>query len=356
MRTLFVIAAFTSAPVVADEPKPDAPKSRAEQVQAVFQSLETATDKIGADFKAAKDAATKDKLKRQFSDLTQATADKLLTLANEKPDDEPAFTALAFVLANGNTDAAAQLISKHHLGREQLASLFPQVAEDPSPAVTGLLRAALEKSPKREVMGAACMALAAGTVARADRTGDVAAAAEGEALLSRATKEFGDQPWEDGKIKAVAVALLEEVRARGVGKPAPEFASVDLDDKPAKLSDLKGKVVVLDIWATWCPPCRAMIPHERELVKRLAGKPFALVSVSADNKKDDLTEFLKTEPMPWTHWYEGTGGTSLGKWNVQSFPTIYVLDAKGTIRYKGLRGKPMDEAVEKLLAEAEAGK
>jgi thiol-disulfide isomerase/thioredoxin len=347
MRTLFVLATLTAATALADDPKP-----RAERVQTVLKELEDAQDRVGAAFKKAKDAAEKDKLRKEYAGVVKATGEKMLAIAKEKPDDEPAFNALAFVLTNGDTAAAADLLAKHHLGREQLATVLPQAADNP--AAAGLLRAALDKSPSPAVKGAACMALGVGLAEKADR-GDAAAAAEAETLLARAAEEFGDQPWEDGKVKPAAERLLFALRHLAVGKPAPEFASQDLEGKPAKLSDLKGKVVVLDIWATWCGPCRAMIPHERELVKKLAGKPFALVSVSADSKKEALTEFLKETPMPWTHWWEGEG-PNLKAWNVSYFPTIYVIDAKGTIRYKGVRGQAMDEAVEKLLAEAEAGK
>src|SRR5438105_4677276 len=62
-------------------------------------------------------------------------------------------------------------------------------------------------------------------------------------------------------------------------------------------------------WATWCPPCRAMIPHERKRVERLKDKPFTLVSISIDAQKDALTNFLKKEKMPWTHVWDGTKGS-----------------------------------------------
>lgn len=359
MRTVLVLTVLAAASVAcADDPKKkaEAPADpRAAQVQAVLKGLEDTGEKLQAEFRAAKDAETKTKLRKQFAGEMQAAAGKLLKLAQEKPDDEPAFTALGFVLGNGDTAAAADLLAKHHLGREQLAGLLPQVADDPSPAVAGLLRAALDKSPLPAVKASACMALASNLAEQADR-GNAKAAAEAEPLLERAVKEFADQRWEDGTVKAAAEQLLFVLRHLSVGKPAPEFASKDLDGNPAKLSDLKGKVVVLDIWATWCGPCRAMIPHERELVKKLAGKPFALVSVSADQKKEALTDFLKEEPMPWTHWWEGGDGKNLKTWNVRYFPTIYVIDAKGVIRYKGVRGKAMDEAVETLVKEAEAGK
>jgi thiol-disulfide isomerase/thioredoxin len=142
-----------------------------------------------------------------------------------------------------------------------------------------------------------------------------------------------------------------EIKDLFIGSTMPELKSKNLDDKDVKLSDLKGKVVVLDIWATWCPPCRAMIPHSRELVKKLKDKPFVLVSISADAKKETLTNFMEKNEMPWTHWWNGAKGGILSDLNVQFFPTIYVLDGKGVIRYKNVRDVAMDKAVETLLKE-----
>jgi peroxiredoxin len=95
-----------------------------------------------------------------------------------------------------------------------------------------------------------------------------------------------------------------------------------------------------------------MYPHERSLVKRLEGKPFALLGINSD-PKDRLREVLKKENITWRSWWDGgdTRGPIAKAWNVKGWPTTYVLDAKGVIRYKHVRDKQMDEAVDALLKE-----
>jgi peroxiredoxin len=97
-----------------------------------------------------------------------------------------------------------------------------------------------------------------------------------------------------------------------------------------------------------------MYPHERSLVKRLEGKPFALIGVNSD-PKDRVRQAMKKENITWRSWWDGgsTEGPIAKAWNVNGWPTIYVLDAKGVIRYKNAREHEMDKAVDKLLTELE---
>ncbi|MFO0938002.1 MAG: TlpA disulfide reductase family protein [Gemmataceae bacterium] len=160
--------------------------------------------------------------------------------------------------------------------------------------------------------------------------------------------------YEIGKMAAKFPKKIEAIENLVVGKPMPEVIAKDLDGKTVKFSDYKNKVVVFDIWATWCGPCRAMIPHEREMVDKLKGKPFSLISLSADAEVKTLKDFLETEKMPWTHWHIGASGDVHDLLNIEHYPTIFVVDHKGVIRYKEIRGQQLEEAVEKLLKEAEA--
>jgi hypothetical protein len=100
-----------------------------------------------------------------------------------------------------------------------------------------------------------------------------------------------------------------------------------------------------------------MYPHERSLVKRLADRPFALLGINSDTDKNELKKALEKEKITWRSWWDGsTSGPIATKWNVHGWPTIYVLDHKGVIRYKGPREKQLDEAVDTLLKEMEADK
>jgi len=97
-----------------------------------------------------------------------------------------------------------------------------------------------------------------------------------------------------------------------------------------------------------------MYPHERSLVKQLADMPFAIIGVNSDGNLDSIREIVKTKNISWRSFWngpDGTGGSISTKWNVSSWPTIYIIDAQGKIRFKNRRGKQMDEAITELLDE-----
>jgi len=95
-----------------------------------------------------------------------------------------------------------------------------------------------------------------------------------------------------------------------------------------------------------------MIPHERSLVERLKNEPFALVGVNTDPSKETYREKAKDMGVTWRSAWDGsTSGPVCRQWNVRSFPTIYVLDAKGVLRYTGLRDEALSQAVDTLLRE-----
>ena len=95
-----------------------------------------------------------------------------------------------------------------------------------------------------------------------------------------------------------------------------------------------------------------MLPHEKSLVKRLEGKPFALIGINSDGPADKVKAILSENQITWRQAIdETTSGKWATAWNIRGWPTIYVLDHKGVIRYRDVRDQQMEDAVMKLLAE-----
>ena len=144
------------------------------------------------------------------------------------------------------------------------------------------------------------------------------------------------------------------------GDEAPDIVSKDLDGEEFKLSDYRGKVVLLVFWGDWCPPCRAMFPHERSLARALADKPFAIVGVNSDQKPNIKKTICEPKNITWRNFTDfKEEGRISEDWRVRGWPTIYLIDKDGIIREKGplhisnpgQRGRMLDGAIEDLLAE-----
>ena len=97
-----------------------------------------------------------------------------------------------------------------------------------------------------------------------------------------------------------------------------------------------------------------MYPHERSLVQQLAGKPFSIIGVNSDESLEEIRETVAEKELNWRSFWNGPDGTQgpiSTEWCVRSWPTIYLIDGKGVIRFKNVRGRLLDEAIETLLAE-----
>jgi peroxiredoxin len=171
-------------------------------------------------------------------------------------------------------------------------------------------------------------------------------------LLAKLEKEFPDSK-QAASIKQQAAA--KKVRA-GLkeGAKFPDFQVKDLAGKPLSIANYKGKVVLLDFWATWCGPCVAELPNVLKAYEKYHKDGFEIIGISLDREKDEekLESFLKDKGMTWAQYFDGKGWQNeLGvKYGVNSIPATYLLNGEGVIIGQNLRGEKLAEAVGKALA------
>jgi thiol-disulfide isomerase/thioredoxin len=140
-----------------------------------------------------------------------------------------------------------------------------------------------------------------------------------EAVLERVPK---------GALAESARRFIENPR-RARERFAPDFRTVLADGQEISLESLKGKVVILDFWATWCPPCREAIPDLKELVKKYGERKFVLLSVSDDEDEAAWRKFLERHAMTWPQCRDQD---LIQLFGVEAFPTYIVLDGEGVVR------------------------
>jgi len=137
------------------------------------------------------------------------------------------------------------------------------------------------------------------------------------------------------------------------GGTLPDLAGTRLDGIEENLSDYRGRIVLLDFWATWCGPCVAALPKLRELVAKLPSDRFALIGISVDEEIGTVARFVEDEPMPWTHWHVGEKGDFARLLRIRTLPTYVLADENGKILTRTGRLHPrfislIEEAVDHL--------
>ncbi len=144
------------------------------------------------------------------------------------------------------------------------------------------------------------------------------------------------------RIKVLAIALTLAIAATvayadlSAGTKAPSFTLPTIDGKTFTLSNCfksPPKVVVLDIWATWCPPCRAEIPHLIALQNKFKNQNVTIVGVALDAEKSTVVDFAKQQKINYTIAFD-PNADKIGKlYQVRGIPATYVIDKTGVIRY-----------------------
>jgi peroxiredoxin len=187
---------------------------------------------------------------------------------------------------------------------------------------------------------------------------------QAEAMYSCVIREFGDVPYARWRrpnapaptrkltLAEAAQDRLDEIHNIVPGKPAPDIDGQTVEGTPLQLSDYRGKVVVLVFWGSWCGPCIAEIPHERQLLERFKDRQFALLGVACDEERSAASKVIKENSITWPNWYDGAPGEGAiaKRYHVRAYPKTIVIDEHGIIRFNNAHGAGVDQAVETLLS------
>jgi thiol-disulfide isomerase/thioredoxin len=141
---------------------------------------------------------------------------------------------------------------------------------------------------------------------------------------------------------------------RSPGARLPDVAFATITGGSERLSQYRGKVLVLDFWTTWCGPCRAHQPDLIKLKEELAGQPFEIIGVSGDKSPKIVADYMrKTLALPWVQWHIGTDSPVFKDWGLHGYPTYFVLDAEGTIHERTrVLNATSKELIRKLVVHA----
>jgi thiol-disulfide isomerase/thioredoxin len=145
-------------------------------------------------------------------------------------------------------------------------------------------------------------------------------------------------------------ASAAPLAALKIGDPTPAFNLQTLDGKTVSIASFKGKVVLLDFWATWCGPCRKALPEIKELLQKNTGKPLVVVSVSADQDRKALEDFVHANGMSWLQAWDSQGKVIGGVFGVQNLPSYVLINADGRIAYLMKGWAPLSSSA--LLSQA----
>ena len=135
-----------------------------------------------------------------------------------------------------------------------------------------------------------------------------------------------------------------------IGKPAKDFQVTDLKGEELSLEKYRGKVVLLDFWATWCGPCKDEMPQVKKTYEKYKHQQFEIIGISLDRAQPPLEAYIQKEGIAWPQFWDN-GGTIATMYNIRAIPATFLIDGEGIIRKVNLSGNALETAVAELVTE-----
>jgi thiol-disulfide isomerase/thioredoxin len=250
--------------------------------------------------------------------------------------------------------SALNLIAQKYAALPGIAPALKRL-EDVEPALaTPALEAVLKAAAQPDEKAAALYALAGHHFRTFESTTDNptrdAARERASQLLQQIITDYPSVKIQGFPLADQASALLFEITNLSVGAIAPEISGKDDKDQPFKLSDSRGRAVLLIFWGDWCHGCHGLQPILAELAAQLKDQPVSILGVNTDDPAT-AKKVLASSPVPWRCWLDGsTSGPITSEWNLQPFPTLYALAKDGRILAKDPSLSDLRSWLEKALA------
>lgn len=278
--------------------------------------------------------------------------DDALRIIDANPDDDAAFQAVGIVLRindvedmthwQGSEKQALQermlhVLLEHHVHRPDLLNVIYANFSSDADSIA-FWEKVFDAGPAPEVRAAVAYKLAKSHARWLD---EIDLSPEQRQVLRRQAQHYAGILRDD--YKSVNPALASEADKLlaaldySPGATLPGIAVKTISGGPDSLTNYRGKIVLLDFWATWCGACRKDHPKLVVLKRELAGKPFEIISISTDESPDLVAHYMTKEiSLPWPQWYVGPQGSVLKAWGISGYPTYLLVDADGVIQARGV--------------------
>jgi len=326
----------------------------------IQQQIATYESAVRANTQRIINAKTEEERNRYRATIPSAApyAATVLALIKPQPQHPDALSGLTWLISQclqlPEGQQALELLRLHHAASPGIAPALRQMEHYPADLVGPTLLAVIANNPHPEELAAAHFSLACHRVRESETDPDPAtrqtAHQQAEASFQKIITDFPTTKVQGFPMADLAATRLFELTQLSEGAPAPEIIGNDLNGQNFKLSDSRGRHVLLVFWGDWCHGCHGLLPKLKALAEQFDGKAFSLLGVNTD-PPDTARAVLTATPLPWRCWLDGsTSGPITSTWSLRHFPTLYLIAPDGTILQKDTSLPAVIQTLEKALS------